>query len=203
MQHSAPGRVSRLGCLKNRPAPRPFAANRATSRRAKSTGLSLSDRPSPRAQPSPLGRGWSATALSPAVAGRVRGHLWLKLQNRGWHRHSCRCVLPRPKKCRNSKAVAAAVLLIRILVLRRICRRIGAAHTLGERLCRPVLRKGSAFPGALKSKSRSDSWVEAVPQPARRTLAEQPRKRGRRSERQSLSARQGGRAAPATAPRSA
>jgi hypothetical protein len=25
--------------------------------------------------PSPLGRGWSATALSPAVAGRVRGHL--------------------------------------------------------------------------------------------------------------------------------
>jgi hypothetical protein len=27
-----------------------------------------------RALPSPLGRGWTATALSPAVAGRVRGH---------------------------------------------------------------------------------------------------------------------------------
>jgi hypothetical protein len=39
------------------------------------------------------------------------------------------------------------------LLLRCICRRTGAAHTLGERLCRPVLRKGSAFPGALKSKS--------------------------------------------------
>ena len=28
-----------------------------------------------RGQPSPLGRGWTATALSPAVAGRVRGQL--------------------------------------------------------------------------------------------------------------------------------
>ena len=68
-----------------------------------------------------------------------------------------------------------ALLLTRILVRRRICRRTGAAHTLGERLCRPVLRKGSAFPWALQSKSRSDSWVEAAPQPARRSLAEPPR----------------------------
>jgi len=42
------------------------------------TALNSGDEPSPsseREQPSPLGRGWTATASSSAVAGRVRGHL--------------------------------------------------------------------------------------------------------------------------------
>ena len=63
--------------------------------------------------------------------------------------------LPQPNgKAAARKSGGPRYLLTRILVRRRIRRRTGGAHNLGERLCRPFLRKGSAFPGPLQSKSR-------------------------------------------------
>ena len=64
-------------------AVRPLPVKRQTSPRRKAALSRLEDCPLPAGrQPSPLGRGCPATALSPAVAGRVRGSFPVSQQER-------------------------------------------------------------------------------------------------------------------------
>jgi hypothetical protein len=58
-------------------------------------------------------RGWRQRILRQVRQVRAT-RVWVNSQEwlfHGWHRHSWRCVPPRQKKCRNSKAVAAATAL--------------------------------------------------------------------------------------------